>query len=121
MTREHEPGRAEDAVRRPVAGRLDAGCCADDVSGTSQVFGDVPGRATQQQGVPVAVDGDLVPRGHEICHERGPALDLLSDEEERGAHICALELLEHGRRSVGMRPVVISRDAATFPNALTLL
>jgi len=105
-THEHEPGRAEDAVRGSVARRLDAGCGTDDVSGACQVFGELPGRPAQQQGVPVAVDGDLVPRGHELRRERGSALDLLSDEEERSARICALELIEHGRRSLWMRPVV---------------
>ncbi len=95
-----------DAVRRAVHDGAHARGVLDDAQRADDVVARGAGRAAQQQPVPVAVDADRVPRGDDLPGQRGPALDLLADEEERRAGAGGGERVEHGRRALRMRAVV---------------
>ncbi len=56
--------------------------------------------------MPVAVDGDLMTRGGDLRSQRGKALHLLADEEERRGCSRAREDIENGRSSLRVRSVV---------------
>ena len=56
--------------------------------------------------VPVECHG--VPLGHDLAGERGEALDLLADQEERGGGPPRRERLEDGRGPLGVGAVVAS-------------
>src|SRR5207248_6130067 len=104
--REREPGGAEDAVRRTVGPRLVARRAGDDVERAVEVVREAAGRTSEEQRVPVAVQGDLVAGGCDLGRERWIALDLLADEEECRARVRGPQQLERRRRALRMRPVV---------------
>jgi hypothetical protein len=52
------------------------------------------------------VDRDLVPGGGDLGRNRRPALDLLTDEEERRCRPGCFEQLKNGRRRLRMRTIV---------------
>ncbi len=60
----------------------------------------------------VAVERDLVPGRGDLGSERGIALDLLADEEERRACVRGAEQLERRGRPFRVRPVVEGQSDA---------
>jgi hypothetical protein len=101
-----EGARAEHAVRRPVERRNDARRLGDRGRSTVEVVSELAHAAAQQQGVPVAVHGDLVPGGHDLARERGAPSHLLADEKERRGRSPFAQDLEDRGRPFPMRPVV---------------
>jgi hypothetical protein len=60
----------------------------------------------KQVAVALAVNPNGVTGGHDLRDERGAALHLLADEEERGRRSRAREDLEHRRRATRVGPIV---------------
>ena len=104
--REPQRGGVEHAVRRAVERRRDARRLRDRGLGAVDVLAHLPGVRRSRlrwrwQCRPIPWPAATIsPR------ERGVALDLLADEEERRAHAGAREQLEHRRRALRVRAVV---------------
>ena len=97
-------------MRTPYGGRYSRGVrpVADSIESSALAMScsDLPGREAQQVAMAVAVERDLVAGVGDLAGERGVAPDLLADEEERRPDLVRGEDLEHGRRALGVRPVV---------------
>jgi hypothetical protein len=101
-----EGAGAEDAVWRAIERRQHTSRLGNRLDGAVEIVGERTHGASEQQGVPVAVHGDLVACRHDLARERRPEPYLLTDEEEGCSRTAALELVEHSGGAVEMRAVV---------------
>jgi hypothetical protein len=82
-----------------------------------EIIQDLPRGEAQLQAVPVTMERHPVTRRGDLGHELRTAADLLTDYEEGRARACARKGVEHGRGSLGVRPVIEGEsDAARCPS-----
>ena len=101
-----ERGGVEDPVRRPVEAQALPGQVLDHAPRRAQVLAHLPGRQPKQVAVALTVNPNGMPGREDLAHERGVALHLLADHEERRPRAGARQHLEHRRGAAGVRAVV---------------
>ncbi len=115
--------RSAEAFSTPYGGRYSAGetlaVRLDHLLGAGDVLAHLRGRQAQQVAMAVAVQADRVTGGDDLARQRGVALHLLADQEERRLHARGGEDLEHRRSPLGVRTVVErEREAAPACRAI---
>ncbi len=95
--------------------RHDARGLGDGGSAASQVIGD--GRVGQPHlpAMPIAVQRDTVPRGHDLGRERGPGAHLLAHEKEGRHSRFSRQYLENERGPHRMGAIVEGQRHASHP------
>ena len=80
---ENEPCGAKDTIWWSVVPGCSTCRLTNEGRNPVEIPIQLPRRPFQQQGMPVAVDPDLVARGGDLSDQRRAAFQLLTDEEER--------------------------------------